>query len=164
MAAIGEIVAQSWQHTFQGLLPQDFLSSLTPEAQQSRHERNFSRDGVHYHTAVDGNDVIGFASWGPRRDPSFAAPYELYAIYLRPGFERQGIGRRLLDRVISDVASSDPPDLYLTVLSVNPNREFYVRLGGTEVDAPSIQLGGISHEQIAFLWSCLPAAKSNEGL
>lgn len=154
MAAIGELVTESWQHTFYDLLPQDFLLSITPESQRSRHERTFARDDVHYLIAFEtkAEDVVGFASWGPGRDPSFAMPYELYALYIRPSFERQGVGRLLLKSVVSGVASSGALGLYLTALALNPNLGFYVRLGGVEVDAPTIQLGDASYRQVGFIW------------
>lgn len=154
MAAIGEIVTESWRHTFHDFLPQDFLLSITPDAQKARHERTFARDNVHYLIASEAEveEVIGFASWGPARDPSFALPYELYALYLQPRFERQGIGGLLLRSVVSGVAASGSSGLYLTALALNPNLGFYVRLGGVEVDAPAIKLGDASYGQVGFTW------------
>ncbi len=158
MGAIGEIVTESWQHTFHGLLPQDFLLSITPDAQKARHERTFARDEVNYLIAseVKAGDVVGFASWGPGREPSFERHYELYALYLRPSFERQGVGRLLLKSVISGVASSGGSGLYLTALALNPNRGFYSRLGGIEVNAPTIELGGASYGRVGFIWRFAP--------
>lgn len=152
MAVIGEIVAQSWQQTFSGLLPQNFLGSITPGAQKVRHEQTFVRDGVHYRGALRAEEVVGFVSWGAGRAPGVSIPFELYALYLRPTFERQGIGRLLFEEVISDVSSRGSPGLYLTALAVNPNREFYVRLGGAEADAPDIRLGDASYGQVGFIW------------
>lgn len=154
MAVIGEIVSESWQSTFYNLLPQDFLLSITPEAQKARHERTFARDDVHYLIAstAKAGDAVGFVSWGPARDLSFAMPYELYALYLQPGFERQGIGRVLLEGVISGIASSGKPGFYLTALALNPNLGFYVKLGGVAVDAPTIALGDASYRQVGFIW------------
>lgn len=152
MAAVGEIVAESWRQTFQSLLPRDVLSSITPEAQKARHERTFVRDEVHYHIASKAGEVIGFASWGPGRDPGFSMPYELYAIYLRPKSERQGIGRLLFESVIANITTLGCPGFYLTALAMNPNRAFYARLGGVEADAPNIQLGDTSYAQVGFIW------------
>ncbi|MEI4471068.1 GNAT family N-acetyltransferase [Frigidibacter sp. MR17.24] len=158
MAAIGGIVAASWRHTFDGLLPQDFLALITPDSQRSRHERTFARHGLQYLVAAGAKsgEVVGFVSWGPSRDPSFAMPIEIYALYLRPSFERQGIGRLLLESAISAVATSGETALYLTALALNPNRVFYGRLGGIAIDAPPIQLGNASYEQIGFVWHLSP--------
>ena len=151
MAAIGEITARSWRHVYAGLLPDDFLSSLTPVAQQERHERRFARGDVRYCVAEEGGQVIGFASWGPCRASGLSAGTELYALYLRPGYERRGIGSRIFDRARAEIPANQP-GLYLTALAMNPNRAFYRRHGGTEVAAPDIQLGGTSYPQIGFIW------------
>lgn len=50
-----------------------------------------------------------------------------------------------------------PHGFYLTVLAVNPNRGFYVSMGGRETPAPDIQLGSDSYRQIGFLWTDLPS-------
>ena len=149
---IGQIVAEAWRTMFLDLLPQELLLSVTPDAQGARHERTFSQHAVHYRVAVIAGKVTGFASWGPGRDPSVSMPCELYALYLKPGYERKGIGRRLFEAVRSDAASSGCPSLYLTALSINPNRAFYMRLGGNEFEARSIQLGDRSYDQVGFLW------------
>lgn len=162
MAAVGEVVVQSWQHTFKGLLPQVFLSSLTRDAQQHRHEQSFAHSGVHYRVAENANEVVGFASGGPGRDPEFTVQNELYAIYLMPGFERQGIGRRLFHSVTLGLARSERDGLYVTVLAVNPNRVFYARLGGAEMDGPSLQLGNHHYPQVVFWWEKLPAIANTE--
>ncbi len=149
LSVIGGITARSWRHTFAGLLPDAFLSSLTPAAQQQRHERIFARAGVHYRVAVEDERVIGFASTGPCRDPRHAPRGEVHALYLEPGFERRGIGSRLFEAARAEARSSG---LYLTTLSLNPNRAFYRARGGIEVEAPDIRLGGICYQQAGFLW------------
>ncbi len=108
---------------------------------------------MRYSVACQDKIVAGFASWGPGRDPGFSVPCELYAIYLRPGYERRGIGRRLFESVLSDVTSAESPGLYLTALAINPCRAFYRRLGGAEIPAPSIRLGSGLYDQVGFLWS-----------
>ncbi|MCS0460676.1 GNAT family N-acetyltransferase [Rhizobium favelukesii] len=55
-------------------------------------------------TTEDGG-VIGCASGGPSRSGYFAEN-ELYAIYLMPGFERRGIGRRLFGSVVRALIAS----------------------------------------------------------
>ncbi|MEO1224290.1 MAG: GNAT family N-acetyltransferase [Pseudomonadota bacterium] len=159
VAAIGEIVVASWRHTFDGILPRDFLMSMSRHHQKRRHGRTLSLDFVHYVVAVTNDgEVIGFASGGPGRDPDFAARNEIYATYVKPGFERRGIGRCLFASILSALATSKQRGFYLTALAVNPNRSFYAKLGGVETDAPRIRLGRDSYEQVAFVWDDLPTA------
>lgn len=152
MPAIGQIVSASWRQTFHGLLPQDLLLSITPEAQTARHQRTSDRTGVTYHTATRGGEVVGFASCGPARDPGFDADHEIYAIYLKPGFERQGVGRSLFNAATSSILLKGRGGFYLTALAVNPNLGFYLRLGGQQARAPDIRLGEAIYRQVAFLW------------
>ncbi|MBB3590819.1 GNAT superfamily N-acetyltransferase [Rhizobium sp. BK529] len=153
MATIGEIVATSWRHTFTGLVSSEFLSSLSAERQASRHSRIFSKAGVVYRVAtIEGSGIVGFASGGPSRQTEFFEGAELYAIYLRPEFERQGIGSALFGAVTTKLTEASPEGFYLTVLSANPNRQFYHSMGGREVNAPDIQLGNESYSQVGFVW------------
>ena len=150
--SIGSIVSRSWLNTFNGLLPPEFLVSITAEGQRNRHERNFALKGLYYRVAVVSDRVVGFASWGPSRDASLSTQRELYAIYLEPSFERQGIGSLLFKTVISDVAKAGFQSIGLTALSVNPNLQFYLRLGGEEFEAKPLTLGCVRYEQIGFRW------------
>ncbi len=159
VAAIGEIVVASWRHTFDGILPRDFLMSMSRRHQERRHSRTLSLDFVHYVVAVTNDgEVIGFASGGPGRDPDLVPRNELYAIYVKPGFERRGIGRRLFASIMAALATSKQKGFYLMALAVNPNHSFYAKLGGVETDAPRIRLGRDTYEQVAFIWDDLPAA------
>lgn len=80
---------------------------MSDDHQRRRHERMFPIQGVVYYVAVTNDgDVIGFCSGGPSRRPAYAAQSEIYAIYLMPGFERRGIGRRLFENVVADIAAS----------------------------------------------------------
>jgi L-amino acid N-acyltransferase YncA len=160
---IGRIVVRSWQRTFDGLVSAEFLNSMSDDHQRRRHERMFAIQGVVYYVAATNDgDVVGFCSGGPSRRPAYAAQSEIYAIYLMPGFERRGIGRRLFENVVADIAASGRKGLFLTALSVNPNRPFYTKLGGIETEAESLQLGDEICPQIAFVWDDLPTSGAKD--
>ncbi|THK33720.1 N-acetyltransferase [Ensifer sp. MPMI2T] len=128
----------TWQLSVLGrLVSPDFLASLPAEHQASRHSRIFSKPGVVYRVAtIEGPGIVGFASGGPGRQTEFFEGAELYAIYLRPEFERQGIGRALFRAVATELIETSPEGFYLTALSAKPNRRFYRSMGGREVNAP----------------------------
>lgn len=157
LPAIGRIVVRSWQHTFRGLVSDDFLNEMSDDHQRQRHERMISSPSVVYYVAVtDDGDIVGFCSGGPSRCPAYTAENEIYAIYLMPGYERRGIGRRLFQHLAAELAASGRKGLFLTVLSANPNRSFYESLGGIEAEAQSLPLATGSYPQIAFLWEDIP--------
>lgn len=157
MPAIGRIVVQSWRHTFDGLVSAEFLDAMSDDHQRQRHERMFSQRSVIYRVAVaDEGDVIGFCSGGPSRRSVYSAQNEIYAIFLLPGCEHQGIGRRLFESVAAELAATGRKGLFLTALAINPHRSFYEKLGGVEAEAESLQLGAEIYPQIAFFWEEVP--------
>jgi GNAT superfamily N-acetyltransferase len=158
--AIGRIVVRSWQHTFDGLVSVDYLGAMSDDHQRQRHERMFSFESVVYRgAATEGGDVVGFCSGGPSRLAGYAAQNEIYAIYLMPGYERKGIGRRLFEHVATELAASGRRGLILTALSANPNRSFYESMGGVEAAAENLQLGSKAYPQVAFVWEEVPVAR-----
>jgi L-amino acid N-acyltransferase YncA len=80
---------------------------------------------------VRGDDLLGFAAWGPSRDDD-AAPglAELYAIYLEQAAVGTGVAEALMVRALREMAAQCFAEATLWVLSQNPRaRRFYERLG-----------------------------------
>jgi GNAT superfamily N-acetyltransferase len=76
--------------------------------------------------ALDGDDVVGFASVGTGRDEDTDVSTELYAIYVRQSWHGTGLGQVLLDTVLGGRSA------YLWVLEANQRaRAFYARNGFT---------------------------------
>lgn len=152
LPGIAQVTVESWQTTFGGILPADFLLGLNIAQQQRRHANILDRPGVHYHVLVAEGRVVGFASGGPTRFASFQVPHELYAMYLLPSHQRQGFGRELFRRVAADLESAGDHGLLALTLADNPNHGFYARLGGERRDAEPLRLGEEIHAQYAYVW------------
>ena len=84
-AAIAKVHINSWRTTYKGIVPDDFLATLSYE-QRTPWWRNIllqpAPTSFVYVAEDPHGQVIGFASGGPERggDPDYAG--ELYAIYL----------------------------------------------------------------------------------
>lgn len=118
-----------------------------------------NRAGVTYYVAVHPVDgIVGFASGGPTRPGGFPQENEVYAIYLLPAFQQQGIGSALFRIVVSDLKSSGRAGLVVFALSSNPNRDFYKRFGGRETPATPVALGDVTVDQVAYVWEHFPFA------
>lgn len=96
--AIGVVHVRSWQATYRGHFPQEFLDGLDPERrvagwrQLLRDNDGRSRLLV---TEQDG-EIVGFVNVGPCRDDDLPSAGEVRAIYLIPQFWGQGLGRDLM--------------------------------------------------------------------
>lgn len=70
-AGIAAVHVISWQHAYAGLIPQDYLDSLSVQDRTQSWERNLTRPptpGVATLVVELDLRIIGFASLGPSRD------------------------------------------------------------------------------------------------
>lgn len=158
LSDIARVVVDAWRSTFAGLLPDEFLESMSYSHQEQRHRRYFGRAGVSYYVADEESDgIVGFASGGPARHANFPNEGEVYALYLLPAYQRRRIGASLFRKVAGDLEEAGCRGLVAFALDNNPNRDFYARLGGRKVIAEPIVLGRTAVGQIAYLWDDIPA-------
>ncbi|WP_231987368.1 hypothetical protein [Mycobacterium sp. 852014-50255_SCH5639931] len=76
---------RSWRSAYRGLIAQDYLDSLTPEALVDRY--TFGRVGLRMPStlvAVDGSAIRGFATTGLCRENDPPNAGELVALYVDP--------------------------------------------------------------------------------
>ncbi|MCF3640782.1 GNAT family N-acetyltransferase [Rhizobium sp. TRM95111] len=151
---IGRILVETWQFAFRGLLADDFLDAMSPADQAVRHLGRRRTPDVRHCVAVDRltGEIVGFVNFGPARGGSGAKAAEIYALYVRPPYQGIGIGSRLVKAAACRVMASGQASLFAWVLSTNPNRGFYERLGARPVEIGPIRLGGVTYEQIAYAW------------
>lgn len=95
-----------WRETFTGLVPPEHMDDPRYEGIRRDEWARRLDAGLHVWLAVDGEQIIGFASAGPSRDTDPVAPVELYQLYLRAFAHGGGLADRLLDAAIGDAAAS----------------------------------------------------------
>lgn len=78
--------------------------------------------------AVEGDDVVGVATFGPQDDA-----FVLWKLYVLPGHHGQGIGSRLLGAVVARALESEHPRITLSYLEGNQQAaRFYDKHGFVE--------------------------------
>jgi GNAT superfamily N-acetyltransferase len=95
--AAARVQVRSWQWAYRGLIAQDYLDGLRPEAWADRY--TFGRVGLRVPStlvAVDGATVCGLATTGLSRDDDLPNCGELMAIYVDPDHVHAGVGRALM--------------------------------------------------------------------
>jgi ribosomal protein S18 acetylase RimI-like enzyme len=156
-AAIARVHVASWRTTYQGLLPDDFLSSLSEESYSDRWRRVIG-DGLSRVFVVDDEDqeIVGFASCGRERAGETGFAGELYAIYILDRAQRHGHGRELVRAAASALREMKLADMIVWVLRDNPAaRQFYERLGGAYVRSQPITLGTTTLQEVSYGWRSL---------
>ena len=153
--AIARVQALSWQATYRGMVPDEYLDAIDVDAWAERHRGNMLDDPegfVSYVAEADG-EIVGWALGGPNRDQAMIYAAELFTIYLLPGYERRGIGRMLMKAVARSLVSLGFESMIVWVLTDNrAAREFYEALGGVYVVRGAMDLDGTDLPVVAYGW------------
>jgi GNAT superfamily N-acetyltransferase len=124
--AIGNIYCCSWKTAYRGIVPQDYLDTLS-----GRHWSSVLADS-RYDTYVmmDGGKYIGVSSVCAARDEKMADWGEICSFYLLPEYWGRGYAKLLFERVINALLDGCYQDIYLWVLNENIRaRKFYKKHG-----------------------------------
>jgi hypothetical protein len=165
-AAIGSVHVLTWRSAYAGVLPDAYLSELSPGQHASGYAQAIAdrRDGHAMFVAVasgtdappgqgarEGGVVVGFVSGGRARRPGLGQG-EVETLYVLDDYRERGVGRRLMRAMAAHLAAVGCRSVMLWVLEGNPTRWFYLRLGGRAVARESIRFAGMALEQLAFAW------------
>ena len=141
--AMARVHVESWRTTYRGIVPDDYLASLSVDEREGRWQRILAYPGESRSFVSEDNAdaIFGFASGGPDRDgdPDFAG--ELWSIYLLASHQHRGAGAALVARVAEDLIERGLRSMLVWVLAENPYRRFYEKLGG-----PRGQAAGHYHQ------------------
>lgn len=121
--AVATVHVRSWQAGYRGLLPAAGLAGLRPVDRA----RWYTFHAVPTVIAVEHDAIQGFVTYGDRDGTA-----RIWALYVDPDHWRAGIGTRLLDRAMADLAAAGRRTVDLWVLQGNTRAErFYARHGFT---------------------------------
>jgi len=155
-AAIARVHVASWRTTYRGLLPNDFLASLSEDHYTDRWTRVIGDGLSRVFVVEDDQEIVGFASCGRERAGESGFTGELYAIYILDRAQRQGHGRELVRAVAGALREMKLPDMIVWVLRDNiAARHFYERLGGAYVRSQPITIGTATLEEVSYGWRTL---------
>jgi ribosomal protein S18 acetylase RimI-like enzyme len=155
-AAIARLDVETWQAAYAGILETPFLVGLSAERRERGWAGLIRREPRDVRVAVgpDGA-VLGFGSCGRCRDePSYTG--EVFTLYVAPDWQNQGIGRALVLALFARLVERGDRSAVIWVLSENPSRFFYKRLGGREVRRKMLPFAGTHIAATAFGWPDLP--------
>jgi ribosomal protein S18 acetylase RimI-like enzyme len=151
--AIARVHVASWQSTYQGMLPEEFLASLSETGYAERWKRVIGEGSSRVYVAEDEGEVVGFSSGGRERAGETGYSGELYAIYVIDASQRRGFGRELVRSTVAGLRELGLDDMIIWVLRDNqPARSFYERLGGVYVRGQPITIGSVTLEEVSYGW------------
>jgi GNAT superfamily N-acetyltransferase len=164
---LGRLVVDTWRETYSGIFPSDFFKSFTYEQQIERAKailggpESGPRPVLAY---IGGEHPVGFAFAGPNRNPAMIFDTELHTLYLLAKHHGQGIGKMLLEFVVSGEIERGSSSIFTWVVAANPTRDFYAKQGGVELNATQQRaFGSRKIEEVAFGWNDIAALRRRLG-
>lgn len=83
-------------------------------------------------------ETVAFASYSQGKKEGL---YKVHKLYVHPMMHGRGLGRKLLDRIVSDVKRKGGNTIQLNVNRNNPARTFYEKYGFTKAGEEDIPIG-----------------------
>ncbi len=165
---VAHVHVDTWRTTYRGLMPDSVLEGLSYERSQAKWESFMEQSdrvllvaGVPYNDETEAapyrqseGRVVGFAAAGPAMGTaSSARDGEVYAIYVLKRYQGQGIGRMLLEAAAGYLYGLGREAMIVRVLSENPYRAFYERLGATPVRTEELEIAGVVLAETVYRWA-----------
>jgi diamine N-acetyltransferase len=137
---VQDLAHRTWPATFQNILSPDQIAymlelmyNLSELTQQVREK------GIVFILAKEGNDYLGFAAYETNYHGNPAT--KLHKIYVLPQAQGKGVGKVLMDYVISTALQHRNDALLLNVNRSNPALRFYQKVGFAIIAEEDIPIG-----------------------
>ncbi len=143
--AIATIHVTSWQAAYEGIVPAQFLASMSIDQREGMWRERLEQGAPGTWVIEEHGRVLGWISTGPSRDTgALSSTRELWAIYVDPKHWRRGVGQRLWGEAEHQLRRSGFSDVTLWVLQDNVRALAFYRSNGFVVDGieKTIELGG----------------------
>jgi len=133
---IANIQAESWQISYSGLVPEDFLKKMTPEKCEQRLAEVFGdikETPRSFLVCEDLSEIVGFVVGGQNRFMDQTPDYdgELIAIYVKPNSLRSGYGKKMLIEIKKRLANTGYKKVIVRTLKANQKAiNFYKKNDG----------------------------------
>jgi len=155
--AIAEVHVESWQHAYSGILPDEYLASLSVAEREAMWRRMVERQPSQLLLVRSAGQVVGFAAIGTSRDED-APPdrAEVWAIYVKPDFWSTGAGLQLWVAALQRIQAEGYKSVSLWVIAGNERAiRFYERAGfvAEPESRKQFELGGVVLEEVRYVRS-----------
>lgn len=150
---IARIHVDSWRAAYKKILPSAYLKRMN-YGRMVQQFQNGLRDIRNSYLIAEKQQgaPIGYICGGPERTGREIYHSELFELYINPQHQHQGVGRRLLSALASNLYQRKFYALMVWVLASNPNHRFYEKTGGLYLGARTISFAGLKLQVAAYGW------------
>ncbi|MBC7923682.1 MAG: GNAT family N-acetyltransferase [Ferruginibacter sp.] len=138
--AILAVAEATWRPTYLSIVPEEQVDYMYAAIYNPASLRQQIEDWHHTFLLLWLNNTpVGFASFSPRTEEPTV--FKLHKLYLVPGRQGQGLGKRLIEAVSDRVRKAGGHHLDLNVNRNNPARFFYERNGFRILGEEDVPIG-----------------------
>lgn len=149
---IAHIHIISWQQTYRGIAPQQYLDSLNIETRTKEWQSKLEKSKSSTFVAVLDGQICGFIDGGRARKHVQDFDVEFYSVNVHPDTKGRGIGRLLMRGLAEEFCAAGLIKASVWVVASNPSRRFYERLGGQEIGKSILSIGGFDLDEVGYGW------------
>ena len=154
--AIASVHVMSWQQAYKGLLPAEYLASLSVQQREVIWRESVDKGLPQLLVAKREGEISGFAAFGPSRDEG-AKPdcAEIWAIYVAPSSWSLGLGRMLWLASLEILLAQGFKTVSLWVIAGNERAIKFYSAAGFKPEPTSIKeftLGGVQLQEIRYVF------------
>ncbi len=151
---VAEIHVTTWQSAYQGIVPADYLASLSVDEREAMWRESIVKGVPQLFVAKVEGAMVGWVAFGPCRDagpPPDCA--EVWAIYVAPPSWSSGVGRRLWRRSRARMLEQGFKTVSAWLFAQNARAIKFYRAAGFAPDLSSVtefELGGKQLQEIRY--------------
>jgi ribosomal protein S18 acetylase RimI-like enzyme len=149
---VAKVQVNSWKTTYKNIVPDEYLKQMTYESRGQKWKDIISNQAVFVAETNEG-EIVGFSNGGKERTgkyPNYKG--ELYAIYILEEYQRNGLGKLLLEPIIEDLKQKEIFSMTVLVLEKNNSRLFYESLGAKKIDTVEIEILDKKLNELVYGW------------
>jgi ribosomal protein S18 acetylase RimI-like enzyme len=157
IAGIAKVRVDTWRVAYQGIVPDEFLESLSYQSTAEGWQKTFWENrspGVALFVAEDeSKEIVGIAVCGPERSQDPVYQGEIYVLYVLPECQNQGIGHRLVAGCVQHLIHQlTAATMLIWAFAESPYRRFYESLGGRLIREKTKEIGGRMIPEVGYGW------------
>lgn len=150
--SMSRIYVQTWQHTYLGVVPYDYLSRMSVAQHAQAFLKELKSKQVISFIAEDSDRVVGFVTGGYERKGDGIYSGEIYTLYVLKNHQRRGIGAKLVSTLATRFNQFGMFSMLVWVLKQNPYRRFYEKINGIYFQTKRMPVAGQMLDVAAYGW------------
>lgn len=151
---IATIHVEAWKAAYAGIVPDEFLDSLSIDRRESTWRQYLSTGTADAWVAIESETIVGWISISASRDAdSIESTGEITAVYVKPGHWGRGLGRLLCDTAVQHLHLRGFIEVTLWVLAENERAVNFYRANGFVLDVGQgkiLERGGKALPEVRF--------------